>query len=423
MNKIKYANIIPLIGGMTIANINATGYYPVAIFSYTPFENNELHIRKYFADRNIDVPYIQLDKDEFDINDYKELDFVSSVCPCAGMSLLNTNNLQRGSYAPQNDWLIKSSEFVLGKLNPKVYWGENAPGLYSDLNKDISNKMKEIGFKYGYTFTIYKTDTKLHGIPQARPRTFFFFWKRNKTPIMNYYNNYNVTYEKWMTHDKNEGPYKDIFIKYKYPKDESKEYIYLKTKFHNNDYKDLYKFCKDFNIRTTSGYLQNYIKGQSSTEAYTEYLKWLENNGGNEKVSITGGGFHTFKSKAEFYISKFEKGKGVFDISPIFAFKECPAIISKNVHRQLHPTKERFISVQEAMKLMGLPVDFILAKDPLKCWEHICQNVPVCTAEDMTNEVIKFINNELELINTSFIKQNNLTQNIDYIEKNSISLF
>lgn len=423
---IRYANIIPLIGGMTIANINATGNYPVAIFSYAPFNNNEKHIRKYFEDRNINVPYIVLDDNPiFNVDDYKNLDFVSSVCPCAGMSLLNTNNKQRGSNAPQNDWLIKSSEFVLGQLKPKVYWGENAPGLYSELNIDIANRLKEIGKKYGYTFSIYKTDTKFHGIPQGRARTFFFFWKlNNQVPVLGYYERETPLYVDWMTPDKNEGPYKNIFIKYKFPDDESKEYVYIKSKYHNNDYKDLYNFCNKHNIRTTSAYLQNYVTGLDAVNAYKEYLKWLENNDGDKKVSLSGAGFHTFKSKAEFYITKFIQGKGVFDISPIFAFDNCPAIIPKNVHRQLHPTEERFISVQESMKLMGLPEDFELASDPLKCWEHICQNVPVCTAEDMTKEVIDFIYNyQHYYINTDFLKQNNLTHNIDYVEKNAKPLF
>jgi len=46
-----------------------------------------------------------------------KVDFVSSVCPCAGLSLLNysgnsESGNKRGSDASQNEWLYKSTEFV-----------------------------------------------------------------------------------------------------------------------------------------------------------------------------------------------------------------------------------------------------------------------------------------------------------------------
>ena len=37
----------------------------------------------------------------------------------------------RGSDAVQNVWMIRSAEFVLTKIRPKVFWGENAPGLFT----------------------------------------------------------------------------------------------------------------------------------------------------------------------------------------------------------------------------------------------------------------------------------------------------
>ena len=41
----------------------------------------------------------------------------------------------------------------------------------------------------------------------------------------------------------------------------------------------------------------------------------------------------------------------------------------------------------------------------------------------MTDEVIKFINGELPMTNSRFIKQDNLRQSIDYQEQSSIKLF
>ena len=38
----------------------------------------------------------------------------------------------------------------------------------------------------GYTFSIYKTKSILHGLSQVRDRTFYFFWKGNKVPVFEY---------------------------------------------------------------------------------------------------------------------------------------------------------------------------------------------------------------------------------------------
>jgi site-specific DNA-cytosine methylase len=77
----------------------------------------------------------------------------------------------------------------------------------------------------------------------------------------------------------------------------------------------------------------------------------------------------------------------------------------------LHPKEKRYLTTREIMSLMGLPNDFELVTPNIV---HITQNVPVCTAKDMTEQVIKFINGELEPSEYTFLKQNNLKQTIDY---------
>lgn len=76
----------------------------------------------------------------------------------------------------------------------------------------------------------------------------------------------------------------------------------------------------------------------------------------------------------------------------------------------MHPTEFRTLSVRETMEMMGLPKDFNITSGVTV---HMTQNVPVCTAKDMTDQAIKFINGELEMSKFNFIKQNNLQQKID----------
>ena len=66
--------------------------------------------------------------------------------------------------------------FVLSLIKPTCLWGENAPGLYTPVGQEVLHKLKEIGMTFNYTFSVGKTDTRLHGIPQRRVRTFHFIW-------------------------------------------------------------------------------------------------------------------------------------------------------------------------------------------------------------------------------------------------------
>jgi len=53
----KYANIIPLIGGMSLANEQATGKIPSYILSYPDFEANEKGLLNWYESKGVEVPY------------------------------------------------------------------------------------------------------------------------------------------------------------------------------------------------------------------------------------------------------------------------------------------------------------------------------------------------------------------------------
>ena len=197
----EYIAFIPLIGGMAIANEQATGKKPKYVLSYDAFAKNESNLKAYWPDVEWKVLDAETNTLE-DEPDYSDIDFVSSVCPCAGMSVMSSSH---SADSDTNNWLYKAADYILGTIKPKVYFGENAPGLYSDNNIKVANKLREFADKYGYAFTIYKTDTRLHGIPQRRIRTFFFFWKGDHCPEMEYFDNPSVKpFEEWIL-DKNVG--------------------------------------------------------------------------------------------------------------------------------------------------------------------------------------------------------------------------
>ena len=55
---------------------------------------------------------------------------------------------------------------TLSPTPPKVLWGENAPALYQGA-EELVQKLVSIGAENGYTFSMVKTDSQQHGLPQV----------------------------------------------------------------------------------------------------------------------------------------------------------------------------------------------------------------------------------------------------------------
>ena len=174
----KYASIVPLIGGETIAMQNVVGKKPEYILSYSAFEANDSQLVEYYDKQ---VPYYHLDGDM--PSSLSRVDVINTVCPCAGLSSLSPS---ASSTNANNDWMLATARYVLGDLKPKVFWGENAPRLASKMGEPIVETLRKIGRENGYTFSIYKTKSILHGLSQVRDRTFYFFWEGNKIPKISY---------------------------------------------------------------------------------------------------------------------------------------------------------------------------------------------------------------------------------------------
>ena len=87
-----------------------------------------------------------------------------------------------------------------------------------------------------------------------------------------------------------------------------------------------------------------------------------------------------------------------------------------------HPDLDRYLTIRECLTIMGLPDDFML-QGGKKNLNHICQNVPVTTATDMADNVLKFISGFLDnqLVDTNFLIQNNKSQE-NFYEKSPLQL-
>lgn len=390
--EIKYGTIIPLIGGMTVGNKKATGNDPSLILSYPAFGDNDRHCRTYFKD----TPYVEIDvatnRTEENIKSYGKLDFMSTVCPCAGLSQLNSaknTSKGRGSDAAQNEWMYKSATFVLEQMKPRVFWGENAPGLYGKTGEGVVQRLRRIGEENGYAFSMVKTDTFLHGIPQHRHRTFYFFWEGDRAPILSWY--------------RKETPLLADYLD-QVPKDAKDMDRYFGMGQADTD--PWFRFAasegftpKDL-VESPKGYKSVFDFVQD--ERIDRAILWSEAN--EEKKMLN------FLSRAK---RKLEAGEGLWVDTPIL-FREATNSLIGRYTSIVHPTQPRGITVREAMWLMGLPHDFELNTNNVN---HICQNVPTTTAADWTREVVNFVKGDVKEWGGRYVKQNNMTQKIDISEK------
>jgi site-specific DNA-cytosine methylase len=398
----KHATIVPLIGGLSVAAKQVTGEDPSFFLSYKPFGENELNAKAYFKN----TPHYLLDSEDrggFNVSSNQDVDFVNAVCPCAGLSLLSSGNPEQRS--KMNHWMLESARFVTGEVKPKVFWGENAPALYSNGGKHVRDELRGIAEKNGYSFSIYCTNTMLHGIPQSRKRTFYFFWKDSTAPVFEYYKRRTPSFEDYLElvpddviHHQAEDLKiaEDHLLKNPY-------IMFLQDKYDGRGIDDMRKYLVEKDMRGFT--LLTYLL---RTEQLEECRDWMRDNGHERHYKEAERVIAKVKSKGGFWDGSFPIDRGT---------GEMATLISRTLYT-IHPKKDRVLTTRECMHMMGLPHDFELVTGATN---NICQNVPVCTGADMTREVVKFIKGESELSNSTFLMQSNLHEKIDVRESSLLS--
>jgi len=392
-----WGTIIPLIGGMAIGNKAAFGSDAKWAVGYNGFERNNEHFRAYFKD----VPFHDFvdDGNITDLSHLEPVDVVSTVCPCAGLSMLNRANNKdsdrsRGCNALQNGYMYLTAEAVLQHLTPRVFFGENAPGLFTNAGYDVRVNLYEIAKKYGYSLSFVKTNTMLHGIPQHRMRTFYFFWDSDTAPIMNYYREKSPRLVDYLA----EVP-SDASCQYHMTPNLSDHitFRYIKMKEGNNWRKALLN-----NGRSVWGYIEAH-------NLFEDFIKFCTKDGSKQALKyIKRAVYIADKIKID-PVTGRSKG-GYWDDSIIYyGEEEINGVIVKNVTYGMHPTEERSFTIRELLWMMGHPHDFEMKNKHIGT---IFQNVPSCTAESWSREVVKYLNDELPFSKNDYLKQDNIKRRI-----------
>ena len=374
---IKHAFIVPLIGGQAIGQSTAFESRPDYLLSYTPFANNDSHLVNHYSD----TPYIVLDEGG---KVPHTVDVVGTTCPCAGLSSLSG---YANSDAAANEWMYTTAKEVLGTIKPKVFWGENAPGFAGKLGAPIVTKLRTIAKDNGYTMSIYRTKSLLHGVPQIRERSFYFFWQGNQVPVFDYFDKPLKTIESVFAGVGNNATQQEV-TNDKIPSKWDAMYRYVLEELEGGiTHKEFYDRIEKTD--NAMDWLER--KGKK----YDEVGQWMKKQGLDRAAD-----------RCERIFNKLNAGGNIMRRLTTVPKGHIGAFVGHYPNLLTHPTEDRYLTYREGMSIMGLPEDFTLLQ-PSKFLNHMCQNVPVGTATDMANEIKAVLNGERDMLNADMIYQYN----------------
>lgn len=386
MSELKHASIVPLIGGETIGQQQAFGTRPDYLLSYRPFANNDFHLVNYYKN---EVPYYVLDDGQ---KHPHYVDIVNAVCPCAGLSSLSPS---ANSGAAVNDWMITTAKYVLEEMKPRVFWGENAPRFAGAMGRPIVDRLMKIAQKEGYTMSIYKTKSLLHGLSQVRERSFYFFWKSDKVPVFNYIDRPHKRIEDTLR-EVPKGLTQSEPTNSKIPSKDDPYYRFVLEHLEGGiTHKEFVKKV------SKSMDAMEYIETKTD---YIEVSDWMKKNG-----------YDKIAAKCLEIDKKLKAGGNIMRRTSVIPANYIGAFVGHLPGCLTHPDEDRYITYREAMHIMGLPHNFELV-NPKRNLNHICQNVPVTTARDMAEEIKATLNGERDMIKGDLLYQFNLNKTMEVID-------
>jgi site-specific DNA-cytosine methylase len=150
----------------------------------------------------------------------------------------------------------------------------------------------------------------------------------------------------------------------------------------------------------------------SKIEKTTNPLDYIEAAGITyDKVGewMTANGYEREAAKCTRMYEKLKAGGNIMRKNTEIPKNYIGAFVGHMPTSIAHPDEDRYITIREALAIMKLPDNFQL-KGGLKNLNHICQNVPVTTAQDMAQMVKDYLDQKLDTIHSAFIVQDNKTQ-------------
>lgn len=388
---IKHASIVPLIGGLPLGLEKSFGNRPDYLLSFTPFMSNDSHLVNYYKD----VPYILLDQGG------KHPHYVDVVCatpPCAGLSSLSPS---ANSCSAANDWMMITAKYVLEEMKPLAMISENAPRFAGEMGKPIVAKLMEIAKQAGYTMSIYRTKSQLHGLSQVRERSFYFFWKGSKVPLFQYYDRPYEKIEDLLRSVPKSATQNEVTNK-KIPSKDDPYYRYVLEEMEGG-----ISHQEFFNKLEKSTDVMHYI--ETNRVSYRDVKKWMAKEG-----------YDKIAAKLDGIQDKLDAGGNIMRRQSYIGKGYIGAFVGHLPISLTHPDEDRYITYREAMSIMKLPYDFELL-NPKANLNHVCQNVPLTTAADMATEIKEALEGNRDMLNANLLYQFNNSKTYEIRDSTPLS--
>lgn len=391
MSEIKWAAIVPLIGGMPLAMEKCFRNKPEYILSWSGFQWNDSHYVNYIRSQGWSGKYYVLDGVEestipvvtTNLDTISEVDIVCGTPPCAGLSALSAK-----PNAATNDWMKEAARYILNTVKPKIYWFENAPRLATNGGLSVANELYSIATEADYTLLLYTTESRLHKNCQIRPRTFGFFFKKeyfgDSILLLEDLEHQRVDFEVFMQE------VKDLM--------ESRPKTLMDEPINKGNPADdhYYQYCYEHvNAENHRDFIEKACEFDRSVNLIMQTLEYGEWNFAKIAEWFSSHGYDKTAKHIEHIKNKSDQGKGFWAHGITIARGQTPALVGVLPYCLVHPFEQRYITYREGLHMMGFPIDFELAtNEPWKFANHICQNVPVGTAYDMCDQIRKWLSKE-----------------------------
>lgn len=368
---IKHASIVPLIGGQTLGQEKAMGSRPEWLASFSAFKSNDSHAVNHYK-----LPYYVMD--DGGVHKPSKVDVISTTCPCAGLSSLSAG---ASSDALANEWMYTTAKLVLSEWKPEVFWGENAPGFAGKVGKPVVEKLHAIAKENDYVMSIYRTKSQLHGVPQIRERSFYFFWRGSRAPIFKYYKTPWQKIEDLITNIPSNLTQHDVTNKGTPSKDDPWYRYVLEELEGGITHKDF------FNRIEKTDNAMDWLERKGVS--YLDVGKWMGENG-----------YANIEARCKRIHEKLKNGDNIMRRLTTIPKDYIGAFVGHYPMMLTHPYDDRYITYREAMSIMGLPHNFELL-NPKANLNHICQNVPVTTAADMAFEIKQWLEGKRDSVDAT----------------------
>lgn len=348
--------------------------------------------KKMFQDDLIDnITFTDLDGND-EVVEFEDIDLVVAVPVCSGLS---SATIAPGDTKNARNCNMKFiARYTLNYIKPKVLIMENAPQLYTPTGTNMRTYFKNLAKEQGYSITFIKTDTQIHNNCQRRPRTFVMFIR-------------NIDGKVGCPDMINENKHIDVKPFFEEIDKHIKTQTMCNKKYLTMSYMIMHWFKELFGEDWRKDFATYYTGSGNIIERnmYDSYLDYVDKHVDDEKKRA---GAHRNIDHVKY---KLSINKGFYWDTPILPKEtHTPAMIFKTIPQIIHPIEDRFISIEEALAVMGMPYDFMLIGNPDTSVAQIGQNVPVKTAAWVVGNAANIINNweTIERNHAEFTYYNNI---------------